>query len=265
MPNDKTLKHQAIIRKTVFCLPAHFQNRRFGALGVIGRGGILFRGGRGGVFEIRQVNVYKPLKRFQAFHRIISAGVVNDGHGRLVSAQNINQKRRKMCGVHQIDVVRALAFELLHDFNEPFAAHGFADPAVADFLILTKDTAKRTTRKENRTRAVFAADRRFFPLVERCAREHGVIGHFAKAQRRRVFRAFCAAVPRASKAYHFIASQKLKLSVFEIQRQSASNSSKQKPTSCGVCASEAVTSATPLRLNASKSSFSGPNGAPVLL
>ena len=142
-------------------------------------------------------------------------------------------------GFTKLMLCAPLAFQFLHDFNEPFAALGFADPAVADFLILTKTQRSEQPEKKIAPEPFYRYGR-FLPLV-------GVLR--ARAPR---YRAFCKIRKKAwfsvrnapqcrGHPKHIIpsASQKLKLSVFEIQRQSASNSSKQKPTSCGVCASDA--------------------------
>ena len=70
-----------------------------------------------------------------------------------------------MNGVYEIDILGAVFLKRKKNLRKFFIGHFFSDVLPAYFVVLAKDTAKRTACKKDCTRAVFTADNRLFPEV----------------------------------------------------------------------------------------------------
>lgn len=155
------------------------------------------------ILEIGQIDVHQPVKQAERFHAFVAAAIVDDGDPELGSdrAQNVNQLKRIGRGRDQIDVVGALVAQTEHELGEAIRADGLSQRVVAHFAVLTKHAPQIASRKKDRPRPVFAADRGLLPLVERGARHRELPRHAAIAKLPR--RAVHAAPARALHTFVF--------------------------------------------------------------
>ena len=118
-------------------------------------------------------------------------GVVNDGYFRAVNFKRLGDFGYEMSGRDEIYVVNARVFELFENIGK-FARRNFSAPLrTRKGIILAERAAERTTRKKNRSRAVFSAYRRLLDHVRVKLRyPHNVLF----AARARFFGSVCFAV-----------------------------------------------------------------------
>ena len=87
-----------------------------------------------------------------------------------------------MCRRDKVDICGTLFLQIKKNFRKPRRSDFFAGKSERDIMVLTVDTAQRTSGKKYGSGAARPADAWFFPIVQRSARRKQSIRHTAVAR-----------------------------------------------------------------------------------
>ena len=117
------------------------------------------------VFQVGQIDVDFPLQCPEGLHPLVAAAVVYHRH-RQRPLQRGQDGGQKVGGGHQVDVLRPLGDQLLHDLPQPAAGHGLSRRRAADGGILAVPAAQGAATEKDGTAAAAARQHRLLPFVK---------------------------------------------------------------------------------------------------
>lgn len=130
-----------------------------------------------GCFAVHVLEVREPALDFisqesDCVDAFVAAAVVDDGDGQRVS-QALEYGVCVMGGRDEVNVVGALADELLIDFFQAVDGDFYAFPHFADFVVLAVDAGEVASCEEDGAGASGSCDAGFFPVMERSSGNDG--------------------------------------------------------------------------------------------
>ena len=156
MAHDDAAKYPAILAERATPARArdleHFLERRRRDLRIIASGRERTGERRVRILEVRQPYVDDLGEETNGLHRLVAAGIAEDGHreARLPCGLcRLDDLRSKVAGRDEVDVERALGLELEHHLGKACDAHVNAEVAGADLRVLAEDAAQGTTGEED--------------------------------------------------------------------------------------------------------------------
>ena len=136
---------------------------------VVRRRGKLGGEGRGDVLQIGQPDVDRAAPRLHALHRLVAAGVADDGQTQPLGPGNVQRRDDPgppLAGGDEVDVVGALLLQIEENFGQMLYRDLFAQSLGADGVILAETTLEGAAREKHGAAASGAADAGLFPEVQ---------------------------------------------------------------------------------------------------
>ena len=119
-------------------------------------------------FRVITAEGNKPFEHIQGFDTLIPGAVPNDGNSEVQTAESFGNHPRKVCRGNKLNVMYAAVPKLKHHRTQLLYTNDCTDALPADFSILTENTAKITTGKENGSGTATATDTGLFSIVWSC-------------------------------------------------------------------------------------------------
>ena len=183
MPQNNALLQQAVFVKTGGAgLVDHLPHRPAAYLEIIRSSGVAGRKLRRNIFHVRQPYVHHTVQKLYGFQRFISAGIIHDGQGQALCPRlrkSLQNPGQPLGGGDQIDVVSAFLLKLQKDLGQTGCIDRFAQPFLTDFIVLAIAAFQAASGEEYGAAALCAADARLFPVMQRCAGHHQLVGRTA--------------------------------------------------------------------------------------
>ena len=174
--NDAAGQDSVFIQLIGAGLAHHFPDGGAGGFRVVGGSGVALGGVRVGVFVVGEIDLNVALQGGQRFHPVIAPAVPNHGDGERVF-QGLGDDVGVVGGVHQVDVVGPGGDQLEEDLPQTGHGDGFAKIVLADAVVLAENAAETAPGEEDGPGPLGAGERRFLPMVQGDAGDHGGVGH----------------------------------------------------------------------------------------
>ena len=172
--DDAFLHHAAFVEDGLRALAHHLGEAFLRAFRVVPGAGVLLCLRAVHVLEVVEVDVREAVEAADQFARFIAGAVDDEGDLQSLHAASFHGPRDERDVVvrgHEVDVVRALRFQLEEDLRESLEADAFPDLLVAQLIVLAEYALQGAAGEEHRATAFLSGDARLLPKVERRPRD----------------------------------------------------------------------------------------------
>ena len=154
--NNSALHYPVIVENRFRLLTEHFLQRRQCVFKIIRRSGAQRTGPGGIMLQIREIYIDNSLQHFQGFNAFIAGGIPDQGQGRAVQLQRLQNPGKKRSTRNQGDGLHSHILQPLQAVGQLADGEGTPLIPVGDIPVLAIDTAEGTAGKENRAGAAGA-------------------------------------------------------------------------------------------------------------